>query len=239
MNYYDKYLKYKGKYKELRELKELKEVYIKNADKLNEKILEEYGELKPLLIIEDIKVIIGKLIYEYNPNIELFGYKDDKIIVIVLDNIVIKIYNKLKFDNFGSLIYLLNEDKSNYLEYINEINNFKDYYIVCSRTIIPILKMEIDESYNKKILLNPLYLSKQPNDKERLLEHISLAINYLHSKGWSHEDINLDNIGYDPNSDQYRVFDFEESQILTDANQNNDFNRFRYLSELYDEYLSI
>jgi serine/threonine protein kinase len=166
----------------------------------------------------------------------LFGYKDDKIIVIVLENIVIKIYNKEKINNIGTLINLLDKEKPDYLEYINGINKFNDYYIVCSRTIIPIVKIEIDESYNRKIVLNPLYLSKQPNDKQRLLEHIALAIDYLHSKGWSHEDINFDNVGYDPNSDQYRVFDFEESKILTKVNENNDYNRFHNLGSLYDEY---
>jgi serine/threonine protein kinase len=239
MNYYEKYIKYKLKYKNLKKLyggnlyddllkkihsdlnitdeKDYKHTYTRIAfffKDNDEKQIEQY-----IKINEDINIILSKY-YNDTDIIEKKFLKEDMIFVLVLDKITIKIYPFDKFNKLRGLYTILLQNECNNLEHIYEImeNEELQYSIVVSKTIEPIKSSSNQGS--QRVL----------NEDNMNNDIINGALKYLHDNNWIHNDVNLDNIGYDIDKQSFVLFDFEKSyykEIIDEESKNKDIQKIR------------
>ena len=147
----------------------------------------------------------------YNKN-DLSDYniivkEDMHIKVFILSNCIIRIchidtYN-YKYNELYNYIIKLNHEN---IEHIYNIYHTNKYILIVSKCIIPLI---ID---NK---INPLHYPKF----DILINQIEEVINVLLDNGYSHNDVNIDNIGYDSELDKYILFDFDKCKK---SNKTND-----------------
>lgn len=135
--------------------------------------------------------------YEVHEDIKLLQFKDDMIIVFVLDKITIKLYNyqNYKEKKLDKLYHILFDNICKNLEEIIDVNEYESYnfVIITSKTI------------NTDIIIC-----------DKLLINAQLALHYLMKFNWNHRDCIIDNIGYDVDKDYYVLFDFEKSRYTQD-----------------------
>lgn len=164
----------------------------------------------------DVNRIMNQITKKYNNNdqqVEMVK-TDTGIIVIILENIVIKIYNENKYNKIKEIIGLEHPNIERKIKHIK----LKDLYFVISEKIIPIL---IDFE------INPILNSeKVKNDKEIIKENINSALDEIDELGFVHGDTRLDNIGVKINNGEYYyiLFDFGATNIKQESvrNTNND-----------------
>tara|TARA_Y100000991_G_scaffold214346_1_gene201875 strand:- start:1063 stop:1722 length:660 start_codon:yes stop_codon:yes gene_type:complete len=164
----------------------------------------------------DVNRILNQITKKYNNNnqqVELIK-TDTGIIVIILKNIVIKIYNENKYNKIKDIIGLEHPNIERKIKHIK----LKDLYFVISEKIIPIL---IDFE------INPILNSEKiKNDKEIIKENINNALDEIDELGFVHGDTRLDNIGVKINENKYTyiLFDFGATNIKQESvrNTNND-----------------
>jgi len=140
-------------------------------------------------------------------NFHIIIKEDMNIKVFVLSYCVIRIcsiniYNERYIHVFD---YIQNKNHSN-LEQIYNIYLTDKYIIIVSKCIIPLITNNI---------INPLHTP----DYTMIYYQMYQLIDQLIIDGYSHNDVRIDNIGYDPNIDKYVLFDFDKFNI---SNINND-----------------
>ena len=197
----------------------------KTKKQKNNKILQEYydweGENLWIRLNKkkyDVNRILNQITKKYNNNnqdVELIK-TDTGIIVIILKNIVIKIYTKNKYDKIKEII----ESKHPNIEKKIKHIKLKNFYFVISEKVIPVL---IDFKINP-ILNN----EKVKKDKEKIEKNINSALDEIDELGFVHGDTRLDNIGVKINENKYTyiLFDFGATNIKNESigNSNNDKN---------------
>ncbi len=157
-----------------------------------------------------INIIMNNIHLLYNKS-DMTNYriilKDDmNIKVFVLSNCIIRIchiiiYDRLYIDIYRYIIDLLHPN----LELIYNIYMTTKYVIIVSKLIIPLV---ID---NK---INPLH---KPN-YILIREQMHKLIYQFILDGYSHNDVRIDNIGYDSENDLYVLFDFDKFNKSTTNN---------------------
>lgn len=134
--------------------------------------------------------------------------KDDmKIKVFVLPHCVIRIcQTKIYYTRYYNIFeYIIKLDNHN-LEHIYNIYHTDKYIIIVSKCIIPLVTNNI---INKQHIIDYTLIRNQ----------IGLLINKLIIDGYSHNDVRIDNIGYDPDINKYVLFDFDK---FRKSDNNND-----------------
>ena len=134
--------------------------------------------------------------------------------MIIIKNIVIKIYNENKYNKIKEIIGTKHPNIERKIKHIK----LKDIYFVISEKIIPVL---IDFE------INPILDSKKvKNDKKNIKEDINSALDEIDELGFIHGDTRLDNIGVKINGNKYIyiLFDFGATNNKQESvrNTNND-----------------
>ena len=150
----------------------------------------------------------------------IVAFKEDMSLkVFVLQNCVLRICEKeifnLKYKKIYEKIIELN---STLLEKIYEIFDIGKYFIIVSKKIIPV---NTDNKWNIKT--NEEIFGKLWNE-------IILLINILCENNITHDDLILDNIGYDVELNNFVAFDFDKFTIHNTSdtiNKNAIINSFK------------
>lgn len=156
------------------------------------------------IIINNIHILYNKSdITDYNIVLK----EDMNIKVFVLSNCIIRICLTTIYDKFYICIYkyiidLLHPN----LEHIYNIYHTTKYVIIVSKSIIPLV---IDNR------INPLHVP----DFKLIREQMNNLIKLFIKDGYSHNDVRIDNIGYDSENNLYVLFDFDK---FNKSNNNND-----------------
>ena len=166
------------------------------------------------IIINNIHILYNKSdISDYN----IILKEDMHIKVFVLSNCIIRIcniniYNKFYICIYKYIIELFHPN----LEQIYDIYFTTKYVIIVSKSIIPLVINN---------MINPLH---KPN-YTLLRNQMNNLIKQFINDGYAHNDVRIDNIGYDNENDLYVLFDFDK---FNKSNINNDLlqldNSIRY-----------
>jgi len=151
--------------------------------------------------VEKFKTIntdINNILLRYIGNniIDSNKFKNDtQSIVMIFENIVIRIFklDLLKLKKIDELYKLLLNNECPYLEHIHEI------YINKSYNLYYVISKKID---------NTIYIQNLSNNKDIITSEIIRALEYLAEYGWNQNDTSIDNIGYDKDTNTYRLYDF-------------------------------
>jgi len=177
-------------------------------------------------IIKNILIQINKQInellikYDCNPNI--LHLKEDIDLIIVFEKIVIKIFNVKKNKNIIELYNKIINIKSDYLEHIYEtilVDEIYLLFVVSKKIVSPINKINIISNTNK------------------INSNIYNALIDLTNNNILHNDVSIDNIGFDTEIDKYILFDFAGSKIISldndnlEIRKNNIFNNLNKLNK--------
>ena len=200
----------------------------------SQKVLLEKSKMK---YFDEINDKLYQIFIDLNLKPEdssLMHFKEDMLIVIVFDQITIKIY---KLDDFernklDELYSILSKNECKYLEEIKKVCIYKDLEIVVvvSKTI-KMLHSVFDNIKSD--------MTHKVKPTEDIFEDIHNALNYLRNNYWAHRDTLLDNIGFDTDKDCFVLFDFEKSKnICVDEDLNEEYYRdMRSLSKSFEFYL--
>jgi serine/threonine protein kinase len=169
--------------------------------------------------VDKIKQIINDIITKFNHSKStLIGYKDDtNIIVLILDDIVIKLYH---IDHFNSIKQIIDHPHTN-IETVLSKYELEDIVVIVNEKIIPMLSAEC--------ILNP-DISHLTISGENIFHQISDGLCHIHKSNYIHNDVSLDNIGLKIVKDKiiYVLFDFGASKINYDKELFFDeFNKLR------------
>lgn len=125
-------------------------------------------------------------------------YKSDVAgMVLVLDHCVVRTYRTARYLKIRPLYRLRNP----YLEKCLMSRQLGHFGVFVCKKIQPLVKMD------------DLTLSVQftPSLFEKLLTDVEKGISKIHSYGYCHNDVSLDNTGYDPETGNFVLFDFDAS----------------------------
>jgi len=152
-------------------------------------------------IFTQINTQINNLLIKYDCNPNILHFKEDVDLIIVFEKIVIKIFNITKNKNIFELYNEIIGIKSVYLENIYEaicINNLDLLFVVSKKIISPVdpTKINIDQAQIKI--------------------DIYQALTHLTNNNILHNDVSMDNIGFDCDTNNYVLFDFAGSKIVDD-----------------------
>lgn len=169
-------------------------------------------------------LILRNILENYNNNDNssetVISIKEDMLIkVIVLKYCVIRICKKNIYNTIYSDIYK-NISKLNHcnLEYIYNYIIGDNYVFIVSKTIIPLV---INNNLNQLVKV----------DFDELYNQMTSLSYDLNMYNMAHNDIRLDNIGYDSDLNKYILFDFDKFKInTTNYNNNNIYNLFKSIS---------
>lgn len=145
-----------------------------------------------------INADINNILLKYLGNniIESDKFKNDtQSIVMIFENIVIRIFklDLLKLKKIDELYKLLLRNECSYLEHIHEIYINKPY------NLYYVISKKID---------NTKYIQNLSNNKDIVTSEIIRGLEYLAEHGWNQNDTSIDNIGYDKDTNTYRLYDF-------------------------------
>jgi hypothetical protein len=180
-------------------------LYLKSCDEKNK--------------FNDILNIINN---KYNNNdvssdfIELL--KDDmNIKVFVLKNCIMRICEKQIYNKYYSEVYktLIKWNHKN-LETIYEIYNTNYYVIIVSKKIMPIFNNYYDHK-KTNFDIDDTLLAKLQNQ-------IFDLIQFLADNGAIHNDLCLDNIGFDSETNNFVAYDFDKFKIKLNDETNDEIN---------------
>jgi hypothetical protein len=218
MDYKDKYIKYKDKYLKLKAIynggtiltdfhpitrfdNSLIELIKSNCDEGN--IENTYNNLynkddNKVAKFKIINIDINNIILKYSGNniVDPNKFKNDTYsAVMIFESIVIRIFklDLVRSKQIDELYKLLLKNECPYLEHIYQIhiNEPHNLYYVISK--------KID---------NSIYIKDLSNNKNILRSQITRALEYLAEHGWNQNDTRIDNIGYDKDTNTYRLYDF-------------------------------
>lgn len=170
--------------------------------KYNEHIYIDSDELK-----HKFAQILNLINHKYNnddlSDKYIIAFKEDMSLkVFVLQNCVLRICEKNIFESKHKYIYeKIIKLNSPYLEQIYEIFDVDKYVIIVSKKIIPV---NTNNKWNIKISEETLI---------KLWDQIIELINFLYINNATHDDLMLDNIGYDIETNNFVAFDFDKFTI--------------------------
>lgn len=128
-------------------------------------------------------------------------YKSDVAgMIIVLDTCVVRTYRTSRFLKIRPLYRL----RSPYLEKCLESKQLPHIGVFVCKKIQPLVTMDMELSMNftKKLT-------------EQMDHDVHLAISKMHSYGYCHNDVSIDNTGYDKETNKFVVFDFDAASRHT------------------------
>jgi hypothetical protein len=137
--------------------------------------------------------------------------KDDMHVkVFVLKNCIMRICNKQIYDKYYSNIYkIIIKWNHKHLETIYEIYNTDNYVIIISKKITPIFSNYYDHK-KTNFNIDDTLLDKLQNQMFDLIE-------FLSRNNAIHNDLCLDNIGFDFDTNNFVAFDFDKFKIELNA----------------------
>lgn len=133
---------------------------------------------------------------------------DTRGLVMVLDHCVVRTYRTNLFLKIRPLYRLRNP----YLEKCLMSKQLDHVGIFVCKKIKPLM-----DTSGMDIQLSMKFT---PRLFEQLLKDVEKAITKIHSYGYCHNDISLDNTGYDEDTKTFVVFDFDAASRLTIFNRN-------------------
>jgi len=142
-------------------------------------------------------------------NLEMFK-SDTKGLIMVLDHCVVRTYRTNLFLRIRPLYRLRNP----YLEKCLMSKQLDHVGVFVCKKIKPLM----DTSDYDNVRLS---LKFTPRLFEQLLKDVEKAIGKIHSYGYCHNDVSLDNTGYDEETKNFVVFDFDAATRLTIFNRKN------------------
>lgn len=151
--------------------------------------------------------LLRRVMKQYDsPNLLMFK-SDAKGMVMVLDNCVFRTYRANLFMRIRPLYRLRNPHLERCLmsKQLGHIGVF-----VCKK-IKPLMDTSTDSVRLTMKMTKPLF--------EQLLRDVEKGIGKIHSYGYCHHDISLDNTGYDEDTKQFVIFDFDAAQRTTIFNR--------------------
>ena len=158
------------------------------------------------LLITNFNDICNEIQLLYNKN-DITDYniivkEDMNIKVFILSYCIIRICHIDIFNHKYQYIYdFIFSVKHDNLEHIYNIYYTNKYVIIVSKKIIPLIINNC---------INPSHLPNINN----IIINISLIIYYLLDNGISHNDVSIDNIGYDVDIDKYVLYDYDKCSII-------------------------
>jgi hypothetical protein len=135
-------------------------------------------------------------------NLHMFK-SDTKGLVMVLDHCVVRTYRTNLFLKIRPLYRLRNP----YLEKCLMSRQLDHVGVFICKKIQPLL-----DTSGMDVRLS---LQFTPALFEQMLKDVEKAISKIHSYGYCHNDISLDNTGYDKETKTFVVFDFDAAKRLT------------------------
>lgn len=172
-----------------------------------------------------------KIIREVIANTEsphLLMYKSDVIgMILVLDHCVVRTYRTAKYLKIKPLYRLRNP----YLEKCIMSRQSGHFGVFVCKKIKPLVDIET-LSLSMKIT---------PQLFEQMLQDIGRAMNKMHSYGYCHNDVSLDNTGYDEETGRFVLFDFDAATRMTMGNRKMCIDRTRWENSLrvWSKFLPI
>jgi hypothetical protein len=154
-------------------------------------------------------------IYNENPS-SITHFKNDIDLIMVFEKITVKVFNlkKIQLKHHDELYSLLSLNECPYLEHIYTI------FSIDSSNLFFVISKTIDTKSFKKII---------PIVAPIIHSHVDIALRYLLSYGWNHNDVSIDNLGLDQISNNFVLFDFGLAK-------NNIFDKERLLKRLDDDF---
>jgi len=177
-----------------------------NIDKKNMFIYIDSDNLK-----EQIVNILNEISVNYNNSkYDILNIKEDMIFkVFVLQYCVVRICETKTFiDKYKNIIDKIISINNINIEYIYKYYTTNKYVLLISKRIEPLI---IHNEVNKNINI----------DFDEIYNQITKTIGILLKHNLSHNDVRLDNIGYDKQLNTYVLFDFDKTCF---TNINNDIN---------------
>jgi len=147
---------------------------------------------------------LRKIMVKFNsPNIQSFK-SDVKGMILVLDHCVVRTYRTNLFLRIRPLYRLRNP----YLEKCLESKQLEKNGVFVCKKIKPLL----DVSSMTGIKLSVKMTSQL---FEQLLKDVEKGISKIHSYGYCHNDVSMDNTGYDEETKNFVLFDYDAVQRIT------------------------
>lgn len=161
-----------------------------------------------------------------SPNLIL--YKSDVAgMVLVLDNCVVRTYRTARYLKIRPLYRLRNP----YLEKCLMSRQSGHFGVFVCKKINPLVD----------ISTLSLTMTFTPQLFEKLLQDIDQAVNKMHSYGYCHNDVSLDNAGYDKDTDTFVLFDFDAASRITMTNRRlcMDWEKWRKSLQVWSKFLPV
>lgn len=137
---------------------------------------------------------LRKVCEEYNAH-TLEMYKSDVAgMVLVLDTCVVRTYRTARFLKIRPLYRL----RCPFLEKCLTSKQLANVGVFVCRKIQPLVNMDME-----------LSVKFTPKKLEQMEEDVQRAISKIHSFGYCHNDVSIDNTGYDNEAKHFVVFDFD------------------------------
>lgn len=136
-------------------------------------------------------------------NLHMFK-SDTKGLVMVLDHCVVRTYRTQLFLKIRPLYRLRNP----YLEKCLMSKQLDHVGLFVCKKIQPLMDTSDYDNVRLSLKLTPALF-------EQLLQDVEKAISKIHSYGYCHNDISLDNTGYDNETQTFVVFDFDAATRQT------------------------
>jgi hypothetical protein len=172
------------------------------------------------------KLLFNQINNQYNksettPQVE--SVKEDMIIkVFVLKHCILRICSRTNYDKYycQTYEYIKNLSHKN-LETIFNLFINANYVIIISKKIIPLITSTKNPSKHGYIINSLLSINLQ-----KLIIQIALVLYKINSDGYSHNDACLDNIGFDEDSQNFVLFDFDKFTNVSKS-ANHDISKFQ------------
>ena len=140
------------------------------------------------------------LVLHYEDPANIIEFKNDIQLVFIFKTLAIKIFrlNVIQDRKLDKLFDLLLKNECPNLEYIYRAYAIPEFniYVVVSKVV--------DVTNYKKILSSNL---------DHYRTNICTGLQYLFEHGWIHNDVSINNSGYDEKSNNYLLFDFNLSKF--------------------------
>jgi len=164
---------------------------------------------------------LRKVMLKFNsPNIQTFK-SDVKGMIIVLDHCVVRTYRTNLFLRIRPLYRLRNP----YLEKCLESKQLENNGVFVCKKIKPLLDVSSMTGIRLSVKMTPHLF-------EQLLQDVEKGISKIHSYGYCHNDVSLDNTGYDEETKKFVLFDYDAATRITIMKRKYCFDRTSFEKSL-------